>query len=304
MASIKKRPDGSWRAQYRDDAYKEHSKHFKRKVDVRVWLEEVTAAVVTGTYIDPKTTVAQWSGPWLRGYANNRPSSLRQAKTHVKRICAAFGERPLKDVRPSEVRTWTAALEAERLADSTIYALHARLGQIFSDAVHDGILPKSSVSQRTSLRAGKQRAYVATTEQVWALHEDMQEGMPNVVLLGAFVGLRAAEIAALRVWDVDALRGFANPAIQYPSEPQKTEVSKTPVPIPRDLAFELNKNLSKCGSATFVTSEFGPPWRPTQSRRGSGRPGRRWGPAGGFPHSRREALLRLAVDRFRARCEG
>ena len=30
MASINKRPDGVWRARYRDEAGREHSKHFAR----------------------------------------------------------------------------------------------------------------------------------------------------------------------------------------------------------------------------------------------------------------------------------
>jgi len=49
MASIAKRPDGRWRARYRDDAGREHSKHFARKVDAQRWLDEVTASVVTGS---------------------------------------------------------------------------------------------------------------------------------------------------------------------------------------------------------------------------------------------------------------
>jgi len=54
MASLTKRPDGRWRARYRDEAGKEHAKHFDRKVDGQRWLDEVTAAVVTGQYVDPK----------------------------------------------------------------------------------------------------------------------------------------------------------------------------------------------------------------------------------------------------------
>jgi len=54
MASITKRPDGRWRARYRDKAGKEHAKHFDRKVDGQRWLDEVTAAAVTGQYVDPK----------------------------------------------------------------------------------------------------------------------------------------------------------------------------------------------------------------------------------------------------------
>jgi len=111
MASIKKRENGSWRARYRDESGKEHARHFPRKVDAQRWLDEVTASVVSGTYVDPKaalTTVQEWSVIWLRGYENNRPSTVRQAKTHLKRINDGFGNRALKSVRPSEVKAWTA----------------------------------------------------------------------------------------------------------------------------------------------------------------------------------------------------
>ena len=33
MANIQKRPDGRWRARYRDSHGKEHARHFARKVD-------------------------------------------------------------------------------------------------------------------------------------------------------------------------------------------------------------------------------------------------------------------------------
>ena len=54
MASIKRRPDGAWRARYRDAAGKEHARHFVRKVDAQRWLDEVTTSIVTGQYVDPR----------------------------------------------------------------------------------------------------------------------------------------------------------------------------------------------------------------------------------------------------------
>ena len=54
MASIKKRADGKYRARYRDGAGKEHARHFERKVDAQRWLDEVTASMVTGQYVDPR----------------------------------------------------------------------------------------------------------------------------------------------------------------------------------------------------------------------------------------------------------
>jgi integrase len=161
----------------------------------------------------------------------------------------------------SEVKAWTAKLKSDGLADSTVYALHARLSQIYSDAVHDGLIPRSPVSRRTSPGAAKQRAYVATTEQIWALHDAMPEGMRPVILLGAFAGLRVAEIAALRLTDVDLMRGIITPAIQYPSDPLKTETSKTPVPIPLKLALEINR-VPAWGSPTFVVGSYGRPVAP------------------------------------------
>jgi hypothetical protein len=33
--NVAKRPNGKWRARYRDDAGKEHSRHFDRKIDAQ-----------------------------------------------------------------------------------------------------------------------------------------------------------------------------------------------------------------------------------------------------------------------------
>ena len=259
MASVARRPDGRWRARYRDSDGKEHAKHTATKREGIDWIDSEKARHRAGTWVDPKRaklTVGEWCTEWLRGYSTKRASTVRQAQVHVRVIRDTLGARPLKDLRPSEVKTWVAGLQ-QRYAPSTVYALHRRLGQILADAVHDGIVPKSPVSRRTSPPTAKQRPYVATTEQVWALHDALPEHLRNVVLLGAFAGLRVAEIAALRVEDVDFMRGVISPAIQYPHEPLKTEMSRTPIPIPHELALELNRVPAKWGSDTLVVGAYG-----------------------------------------------
>jgi len=266
MASIKKREDGQWRARYRDAAGKEHARHFDRRVDAQRWVDDVTASLVQGTHVDPKTartTVGQWCATWLEGYATRRASTVRQARVHIAQINKAFGSTRLADVRPSQVKAWTAQLKAEEYADSTVYATYRRFAQIMGDAVQDGIIPRSPCSRKTSPGAGSQRPYVATTEQVWALYDVMPEHMRPAVLLGAFAGLRTAETCALRVSDVDFMRGIVSPAIQWPAEPLKTECSKTPVPIPQELALELSAAVKRWQGETVVSDEIGrpcPPW--------------------------------------------
>jgi integrase len=246
MASVKKRPDGVWRARYRDAAGKEHARHFGRKVDAQAWLDDVTASVVTGTYTDPntaRTTVGEWCETWLAGYATRRASTVRQARVHIAQITAEFGGMPLAAVRPSNVRSWTARLRAEGMEASYVYALHGRLAQVFSDAVHDGIVPRSPCSRRTSPGQGKQRPYVATTEQVWALYEAFPENLRVAVLLGAFAGLRVAEACGLRPDDVDFMRSVIHPAVQYPADELKTEISRTAIPVAQSLVLELAEHV-------------------------------------------------------------
>lgn len=264
MTSIKQRPNGSFRARYRDAAGKEHARHFKLKRDAKRWLDEVTTATLTGNYVDPKKaklTVSEWCEVWVQGYTK-RPRSVSQAKTQIKRINEKFGSRTLVSIRPSEVKAWIGELKAAGLAPATVRAAHQRFAQIFGDAVLDGLIPKSPASKRTSPAAPEQRPYVATTEQIWALHAAMPEHLRAVVLLGAFAGLRRNEIIALRVQDVDFMRGIITPAIQYPADPLKTDESKQPIPIPQDLALELNKMPAKWGSEKIVVNSLGRPTAP------------------------------------------
>jgi integrase len=100
---------------------------------------------------------------------------------------------------------------------------------------------------------GKQKPYVATTEQVWGLHDAMPEHFKAAVLLGAFAGLRVAEVSALRVADVDFTRGAVHPVRQWPDEPLKTRGSDAVIPIPRDLALLLAASVQKSPSEMMVT---------------------------------------------------
>lgn len=54
MASVQKRPNSRWRARYRDEAGKEHARHFDRKTDAQRWLDEVTAPLSPASTSTPK----------------------------------------------------------------------------------------------------------------------------------------------------------------------------------------------------------------------------------------------------------
>jgi len=74
------------------------------------------------------------------------------------------------------------------------------------------------------------------------------------VLLGAFAGLRIAEVSGLRVSDVDFIRGVVHPRQQWPGKPLKTDGSDQPIPIPQDLALLLSASVQKYPSEMMVTN--------------------------------------------------
>ena len=57
MGNVARRPDGRWRARYRDPAGRERSKHFDRKVDAQRWLATVEVALGRGS---------GWTRRWAR----------------------------------------------------------------------------------------------------------------------------------------------------------------------------------------------------------------------------------------------
>lgn len=192
MASINKRPNGTWRARYRDDTRSEHARHFGRKIDAQAWLDEQTADLVAGTHVNT-TPGAHDSGGVVRNLARgllrqpslNGPASRGTHRPDPHRVRQPAALRRSAVPRPDVVREpdgrGTGRLLRLRPPCPALAALR--------DAVHDGLVAKSPCSRRTSPKPGKQRAYVATTEQVWALHDAMPEHLRAAVLLGAFAGL-------------------------------------------------------------------------------------------------------------------
>lgn len=128
----------------------------------------------------------------------------------------------------------------------------------------------------------------------------MPEQMRLAVLIGAFVGLRIAEVsAALRVGDVDFMRGVVARAIRWPEDKLKSASSyRTHVPIPQELALELSAAVARFCGPTVVANEEGERVGPWAIETGcASRTQAIQGTAGPVPVPRPAALLRLVAHR-------
>lgn len=207
MASIKQRPDGVWRARYRDDAGKEHARHFKLKRDAQRWLDEVATSIVTGQYVDPRAGAALWSawtGDWIARQAW-ADGSIETAETAVRSV--SWADEPIGGVRPSQVQAWVSAEQRRGLAASTIRTRLNFVQMAFRAAVLDKVIPTSPAAGVKPPRARKVEAgmQILSAEQVAEVLEVAGMLRPFVEVC-VFAGLRLGEAAGLQIGDVNFLR--------------------------------------------------------------------------------------------------
>lgn len=150
MGSVQKRPDGKWRARYRDAAGKEHARHFDRKLDAQRWVDGQETAKSRGEWIDPalsRVTVGAWGAEWLAGQVQLKPSTrARYAGVLRMQVLPTWDRVPLKAVTHTDVSRWVAQLLADGLSARTVHKAHRVLSLVLDLAVRDGRLTRNPAS--------------------------------------------------------------------------------------------------------------------------------------------------------------
>ncbi len=163
MANIAKRDDGRWRARYRDDADMEHSRHFKRKIDAQRWLDEVTTAVTSGMYVDPRRsriTFGDWAQRWLATKVDLKPSTLARYEGLLRvNVLPRWDAVRLADISHEGVAAWAGELSRSGLAGSTVRQAHRVLSLVLSLAVRDGRLARNPADHVPLPRAANGNVY-------------------------------------------------------------------------------------------------------------------------------------------------
>src|SRR5262245_1492812 len=208
MGSVRRRPDGKWRARYRDPAGREHAKHFRRKIDADRWLTTVEADIVRGIYVDPnagKVTVREYAEKWRLAQVH-RPTSIAHVETMLRRhLYPTFGDRQLVSILPSEVQAWVRRL-SESLAPSTVKVIHGITATIFKAAVADRRITASPCVGVRLPKEEPRRIIPPSTGQVIALVRALPDRYRAIAVLAAGTGLRQGEIFGLTDDRIDFLR--------------------------------------------------------------------------------------------------
>jgi integrase len=207
VASITRRSgEDRWQARFRDQQGREHSRRFDRKTDARRWLDEQSAALVTGQFVDPRAgrvTVREYAEQWRAAQAH-RPTTRAHVETMMRLdVYPTFGERSLSSIRLSQVQAWATSLP---LQPATVRVAYTFVAQVFKAAVRDRLIASSPCEGISLPRVQREPVVPLTTEQVQALADAVPERWRALVILAAGTGLRQGECLGLTVDRVDWLR--------------------------------------------------------------------------------------------------
>ena len=255
MASITRRPDGRWRARYRDANGREHAKHFQRKTDGEAWLVVQQSAIQRGEWVDPKAgrvVFAEFVDRWLT--AQTFDESTREAVASRLRvhILPTFGSMALRSIRPSDVQAWIRGRQLA-VAPSFARVLLANLSSVLGAAVADGLIVRNpcAASSVRAPRVVETRVVPWSGERVLAVAAVMPQRYRPLVILAAGCGLRQGECFGLRVEDVEFLARRVAVRQQVKQVGGKLLLAPPKggrvrdVPLPEVVAVELAEHLRR-----------------------------------------------------------
>jgi len=258
MASIAKRPNGQWRARYRDDTGKEHSRHFTRKVDAQSWLDQVTTAIVTGQYVDPKagkTTLRSYSDGWEAAQVASAATARITDNALRLHILPNMGDRPMSSIRPSDVQAWVKGL-SQKLSPGSVRNIYDVLARVFSAAVEDRVVALSPCRKIKLPQMSSEEVTPPTVDEVIKVVEAMPDELKAAAVLLSGSGLRIGEMLGLKVADIDFLRRTVRVERQRLQSgliaPPKSKKSTRTVPVGQVVLDVLAAHLAEHPSGEWL----------------------------------------------------
>jgi len=266
MASIAKRPNGQWRARYRDESGKEHARHFARKVDAQRWLDGETAKLVRGEWADPRAgreTLRAYAERWQRIQVASA-GTLRIADNALRlHILPRLGDMRLSTIRRSDVQALIKELEGKGLAPANVRNIYEVLARVIDSAVEDRVIAVTPCRRITLPKDRDGEVIIPTLAEVQEVSARLGERWKVIPIFLAGTGLRAGELLGLTRDDVDTKAGTIRVERQRLQSnkiaPLKSKASRRTIPVGKVVMRALAAHLLTFPAADdgLFTDELG-----------------------------------------------
>jgi integrase len=282
MASIRKRrkkDGGGYQVRYYGPDGRLRSQTFRTRREAVDFSNSVESDISRGSWLDPALATTPLRGvinDYLKSSVHWRPSTRLKVEGHLRNyIVPAFGDYPIGEIKPTDVRDWVVALGQHGLAPATVRAVYSSFSRVMKQAVVDGLIARTPCFGISLPQDETQRdMHFLQPPQIEKLAEAVPKRYRALIFTAAYTGLRWGELAALKVRNLDLVKGtirvteaVAEVNGQLKEGPTKTGATRT-VSLPRFLRKMLSDHLARYPSKGYVfTSTKGHPLRRNFYRR-------------------------------------
>ena len=159
-------------------------------------------------------TFAAYVEKWMNVYKANKlkPSTIETYKKHLRaHVLPAFGQRELASITTEDIQLFLN--ERKHLAGKTLTSMRHFMGEVFKDAVEDGLIAKDpTASRRISIPSSKTYDREALPldqfREIIASLSLLSPVDKRMLVLMMFTGMRRGEVLGLRWEDVDTKAGL------------------------------------------------------------------------------------------------
>ncbi|MGC5584134.1 tyrosine-type recombinase/integrase [Ornithinimicrobium sp. W1665] len=245
-----------WKARWIEEDGRERSQSYDRKVDAQRRLDEVTADVLTGRYVDARAGEVTFSAYMARWAALQVWKPRTTVGADLIRRSVPFGDVALRSLTKAHVEAWKKQMIADGYAPLTVNHRLVTVRSVLKAAVEDNVVPSNVAASVRPVRLDgrTKRVEIPPAQDVAAVIEASEPRMKAYVELAAYAGLRLGEISAVQVGDVDFLRRVLHVRRQVQARPGGPPEVREPkyesvrdVPIPDELVQTLARHVEDHG---------------------------------------------------------
>ncbi len=159
-------------------------------------------------------TFAEYVDKWMTVYKAGKlkPSTIATYQKHLRaHVLPAFGKREIASITTEDIQLFLN--ERKQLAKKTLSSMRHFMGEVFKDAVEDGLIEKDpTASRRISIPSNKSYEREALPleqfKEIMANLDQLNSADKRMLVLMMFTGMRRGEVLGLRWEDIDTEAGL------------------------------------------------------------------------------------------------
>lgn len=197
-----------YRARFRDASGRQRTETYRTKKEAEAAERRMADARDSGEVIDRsarRRTFTDVSDEWMAANPAKRPSTRARDRSALgHHVLPALGDKRLGSIVPADVQDLVASM-GRTLSPSTVVRNYNVIAAIFRYAADRDYIAKSPCRVVQLPRVPRTSVHIFTPGELAKLADAVGPEQAPMIWLGALLGLRWGEVAALSVADVDLL---------------------------------------------------------------------------------------------------